>query len=138
MRTQLGLLSLAGLFICVSADAQTPPAATAATAFDGTYRFVSSTRVNQTFTSRHGQFGQCEERTPGPLTIAQGRARYTTETGRDVRGRVGPYGEVDMRMQAPGQSRPVELRTVAQLDNTGTIRGRQIGGSCSYDFVWQK
>lgn len=43
-----------------------------------------------------------------------------------------------MRMQAPGQSRPVELRTVAQLDNTGTIRGRQIGGSCSYDFVWQK
>jgi putative aminopeptidase FrvX len=33
----------------------------------------------------------------------------------------------------------MEMRmSVAQIDNTGTIRVRQIGGACAHDYVWQK
>ena len=42
---------------------------------------------------------------------------------------VGPNGELDMRHHSVGGggSRPLEMRTAAaQIDNTGTLRARQI------------
>ena len=137
MRSQIGLLSLVGLLsLLATADAQTP------SRFDGTYRLVSAAKVNQTYRSREGRMLLCWDRTPGPLTIANGHAKYTTETGHELNGTVGPNGELDLRMMAGAgetHSRPMEMRTTAtQIDNTGTVHARQIGGSCSYDYVWQK
>jgi hypothetical protein len=116
-------------------------ASTAGTKFDGTYRLVSSTKVNPMSVSSKGDMAPCPDRTPGPLTVAQGQARYATETGYQLQGPVGPNGELDMRISAVGGggSRPMELRTTAaQIDSTGTARARQIGGGCSHDYVWQK
>ena len=77
MLRHIGLFSIIGLFgPLAAANAQTPPPSTAGAAFDGTYRLVSSARVNQTFMTRKGQVGQCPDRRAGPLTIMQGRARY--------------------------------------------------------------
>ena len=138
MLRQVGLLSIVGfLGFLATASAQTPRATT----FDGTYQFVSSTKVNQMYTSSKGDMAPCPDRTPGPLTISHGQAQYTTETGYQVQGKVGPNGELDMRHHSVGGggSRPLEMRTAAaQIDNTGTVRARQIGAGCSYDFVWQK
>ena len=81
----------------------------------------------------------CPDRTPGPLTIVQGQARYTTETGYELQGAVGPQGHLEMGVMAVGGSRPMEMRTSgAQIDGTGAVRARQLGAACSYDFVWQK
>jgi hypothetical protein len=140
MRTQIGLLSVVGFFgLLAAADAQSLSALPAGTAFDGTYRFVSSTKVNAMYTSPNGSMLLCPDRIPGPLTIAQGQARYTTASGNRLEGTVGPQGELEMRVMEVGGSRPMELRTSAeQIDATGTVRARQVGGACSYDFVWQK
>jgi hypothetical protein len=140
MRMRIGLLSIVGFFGLIAAvDAQTPPAPTAVAAFDGTYRLVSATKVNQMYTSRKGDMAPCPDRTPGPLTIAQGQGRYTTQTGYELQGPVGPNGELELRVMAVGGSRPMEMRAAAaEIESTGTVRARQIGGACSYDFVWQK
>ena len=70
----------------------------------------------------------CPDRIPGPLTIAQGEARYTTATGDQLEGTVGPQGELEMRVMEVGGSRPMELRTSdAQIDSTGMVRARQVG-----------
>src|SRR5215831_2143104 len=95
MRSQIGLLSLVGLLsLLATADARTP------SRFDGTYRLVSAAKVNQTYRSREGRMLLCWDRTPGPLTIANGHAKYTTETGHELSGTVGPNGELDLRMMA--------------------------------------
>jgi hypothetical protein len=142
MRRQLGLLCLVGFFgLLAAANAQTPSSSTAGASFDGTYRFVSSAKVNATFVTRGGHLGQCPERAAGPLTVVRGRARYTSATGRQLKGTVGPQGELAMRLLAlPGSNgyRPIELIVSGSIDGTGTIRARQKGNSCSYDFVWQK
>ena len=138
MRKQIGLLSIVGFFgLLAAADAQTQSAVTAGAAFDGTYRFVSSAKVNQTYVTRGGKMGQCSDRTPGPLTIAQGQARYVTDTGRQLEGTVGPRGQFEMRLQEPGTN-PLEMHVNGKIDNTGMIHAHQRGGSCSYNFVWQK
>lgn len=83
----------------------------------------------------------CPDRTAGPLTIGQGQAQYTTESGYELKGPVGPNGELDMRIMAVGGggSRALEMRTAAaQIDSTGKVYARQIGAGCSYDYVWQK
>ena len=127
----------AGLIgVCAGAGAQTPP--TGAAGFDGSYGYVSSAKVNQTYTSRGGATGFCPDRAPGPLRIAQGRAQYTTESGLRVNGTVGPSGQLTMRSTTAGPERAVELRVNGRVDPTGTARARQQGNSCSYDFVWQK
>ena len=86
--------------------------------------------------------GQCPDRRAGPLTIYSGQAHYTTATGRKLRGRVGPQGELAMRMVAPPSSgggiRPFEISVSGNVDGAGTARARQRSNSCSYDFVWQK
>ena len=140
MRTQIGLLSVVGFFgLLAAADAQSLSALPAGTAFDGTYRFVSSTKVSAMYTLPNGSMLLCPDRIPGPLTIAQGQARYTTDSGHQLEGTVGPQGGLEMRVMEVGGSRPMELRTsAAQIDSAGTVRARQVGGACSYDFVWQK
>jgi hypothetical protein len=142
VRKATGLLWATGFFcLLASANAQTPP--TAAGAFDGTYRFVSSAKVNATYTDRNGRMAPCPNRRPGPLHIANGEARYTNATGYKLRGRVGPQGELAMGLIAPPNSgnagsQPLNLSVSGQIDSTGTARIRQTSNSCSYDFVWRK
>lgn len=140
MQRKIGLFSAVGFFgLLAAASAQTQPTPAASTAFDGTYRLVSSAKVNEMYTSPNGSMLLCPDRTAGPLTIAHGQARYTTQSGNQLQGTVGPNGELDLRVMAAGGSRPMEMRTsAAQIDSKGTARARQIGGACSHDFVWQK
>jgi hypothetical protein len=142
MRMRIGLLSIVGFFgLLAAVNAQTRSASTAGTAFDGTYNFVSSAKVNPMYTALNGRMAPCPDRTPGPLTIQNGHARYAAETGHVLLGTIGPNGELDMRMvpTTVGGSRPMEMRSeAAGIDSAGTVSLRQIGGACSYDFVWQK
>jgi hypothetical protein len=134
----MGLLAIAGLLgLVAGADAQTPPGA-AGRAFDGTYRLVSSSRVNELYTTKKGLMAQCPERAPGTLKIVSGRARYTTATGYRLRGNVGPQGELAMRSSAPGISRPIDINLNGRIDGTGVVHARQISNACNYDFVWQR
>ena len=138
MRRQIGLLWIIGFVgFIAAAEAQTP-SPTAAAPFDGTYRSVSSAIVNKTYITRKGMMAQCPGRTPGPLTIVQGQARYSSATGYRLRGTVGPHGELAMRASGPGGSQPIEIRVSGSIDATGTVRARQTSNSCNYDFVWQK
>ena len=138
MRNQIGLLSIVGFFgFLAAANAQTQSASTAGAAFDGTYSLISSAKVNPTYVTRGGKMGHCSDRTPGPLTIAQGHARYTTDSGRQLEGAVGPHGQFEMRLHEPGTN-PLEMHVNGRIDDTGAIHAHQRGGSCSYNFVWQK
>jgi hypothetical protein len=139
MRGQVGIISGIGFIgLLAAANAQTaPPAATGRT-FDGTYRFVSSTNVNQMYTSYNGQSGMCPNRKPGPLHIAGGRAHYKTPTGYRLGGTVGPQGELALRSEMVGSSRPARLQASGSIDASGTAHIRQMGSSCSYDFVWKR
>ena len=85
MRRQIGLLSIVGFFgLLGTADAQTLSALTAGPAFDGTYRAVSSAKVNQMYIEEKGSMIPCPDRVPGPLTIVQGQARYTDASGDQI------------------------------------------------------
>jgi hypothetical protein len=142
MRRSIGFLAIVGFVGSLAmASAQTPPPAGAATAFDGTYRLVSSAAVNPTYTTRKGQTGQCPSRKARPLHIVNGKAHYTTASGYRIGGTVGPQGELAMRVLAPansGGSQPISLNVSGNIDASGTARVRQLGYGCSYDFVWQK
>ena len=149
MRRRIGLLSIVGFFgLVTAADAQTP-SSTAGAPFDGTYRFVSSAKVNQTYTARNGRMGPCADRRAGPLHVAKSLARYTTATGYRLTGTVGPQGELAMRAIAPVHPiispfsphrarQPIDLSVNGTVDGAGTARVRQLSHSCSYEFVWQK
>jgi hypothetical protein len=129
MRAKIGVMAIAGFFgLFMPAEAQTR--------FDGTYQLSYSSRVNDTFISRNGVMGSCQERRPGPLTVANGMVRYTTETGRNLAGRVRPNGDFEFGFVAPDGSG--SLRVGGIIGGNGTVRVRQLGNSCSYDFVWQK
>ncbi len=139
MRRHVGLFSTVALVgSLAAADAQTPPPSTAGAAFDGTYRLVSSARVNQTFMTRKAQVGECPDRRPGPLTVVRGQARYTSATGYPLAGTVGPQGELAMRASGPGQSQPIEITVSGTIDRASTVRARQTSNACNYDFVWQR
>jgi hypothetical protein len=142
MRNTIGLLGIAGLVgSLAAANAQMAPPSGAGTAFDGTYRPVSSTNVNATYTTRKGQTGQCPSRRAGPLHVVKGKAHYTTATGYRVGGTVGPQGELAMKALAPanmGGSQPIDLSVSGNIDPSGKAQVRQLGYECSYDFVWQK
>jgi hypothetical protein len=93
--------------------------------------------------ARNGRTGPCPDRRAGPLHVAKGQARYTTATGYKLRGKVGPQGELEMHVVAPPNSSnagsfPIDLVVNGTIDGAGTVRARQNGHSCSYDFVWQK
>ncbi len=144
MQKTLGWLWIVGFLglLASAANAQAPAASAAGTAFDGTYALVSAAQVNQTYTTRNGRLAQCPTRSADPLHIVNGVARYTTATGNKLRGTVGPQGQLAMRIIAPpnsgGSYRPVEINLNGSIDASGTLRARQIGNSCSYNFIWQK
>jgi hypothetical protein len=141
MQKHIGWFWVVGFFgFLAAANAQTPPPAAAGSAYDGTYRLVSSANVNATYTTRKGQTGQCPSRRAGPLHIVNGRARYTSATGYWVRGTVGPQGQLAMRAEGPGSwgTQPIDLSVSGGVDGNGTARVRQLSHSCSYEFLWQK
>jgi hypothetical protein len=142
MQKHFGWLWVVGVLgFSAVAIAQTPPASTAGTAFDGKYRFISSTNVNATYTTRKGQTGQCPSRKAGPLHVVNGRVHYVTATGYRVGGTVGRQGELVMRALAPanqGGSQPIDLSVNGNIDASGRAQVRQSGYECSYDFVWQR
>ncbi len=142
MRKSIGWLWAVGFVgLCAAANAQAQPASTAGTAFDGKYRFISSTNVNATYTTRKGQTGQCPGRKAGPLHVVNGRVHYATASGYRVGGTVGPQGALVMRALAPanqGGSQPIDLSVSGNIDASGTAHVRQLGYECSYDFVWQR
>jgi hypothetical protein len=139
MQKQIGLLFTVGFFgLLTAANAQTAPSATTGATFDGTYRLVSSTNVNDMYTSYNGHSAMCPHRKPGPLHIVGGRAHYTTPTGYRLGGTVGPQGELTLRSEMVGGSRPAQMQASGTIDASGTAHVRQMGSSCSYDFVWQK
>jgi hypothetical protein len=64
MQKDIGWLWIVGFFGLVSAaGAQAPSSPTASTQFDGTYRFVSSVKLNETYTTSRGgeRMGQCPD-----------------------------------------------------------------------------
>ena len=141
MRKHIARLSMIGFFgLLAAANAQTAPAPNA---FDGTYRPVSWAKVNATYTDKTGRMAPCPNRRPGPLHIANGEVRYTTSSGYKLRGTVSQQGHLAMGLVAPGNAgnagaQSLNLNTNGQIDSTRTVRVRQIGASCSYDFASQK
>jgi hypothetical protein len=140
----LSFAAAASVLAVVNADAQqlatrsVADAQTAGPSFDGTYQAVSSAKVNQMYIAQKGNMGVCPDRVPGPLTIVHGQARYTDASGDEVDGTVGPQGELAMRAEEPGGARAMDLDVGGSIAANGTVRARQEGNSCSYDFVWQK
>jgi hypothetical protein len=132
-----------GIFgFSAAAIAQTPPASTAGTRFDGTYRFVSSTKLNENYMTGTTRIGQCSDRRVGPLTIVNGQARYNYNRQLDwkVEGTVGSQGELAMRLVAPIGSHKsfFEIFVNGRVEGNGTVSARQISYRCNYDLIWQK
>jgi hypothetical protein len=146
MQKHIGWLWTIGFFALLgAADAQTPSPPSANTQFDGTYRFVSATKLNETYTTTWtNRMGRCGDvRKLGPLTIANGQARYSGSgrvTKAGFEGTVGSQGELALRLAAPASksSLGAEIVTHGIIDGNGTIRARQTSRGCSYDLVWQK
>ena len=138
MLRQTALIGIMGFFGLIATAAAQTPSPAARGAFDGTYRLVSSARVNQMYTTKKGLTAQCPERVPGPLTIRGGQARCVSATGYRLRGSVSPQGELAMRSSAPGISRPIDINLNGNSEATGTLRARQISNACNYAFVWQR
>jgi hypothetical protein len=134
MHKKIGLLSIAGVLgLFATAEAASP--------FDGTYQLASSVKVNQTFVDKGGGMGSCPDRTPSAFTVVDGLARYTTQTGDNLAAQVAPNGEFEMRHVERGGSGPQTggpLRVLGQISANGSVYVRQMGNSCSYDFVWRK
>ena len=129
----IGFFALYG--VAVSQTASPPPGSMQ---FDGTYAFVSATKVNETYTTtRTTRLGQCPDRKAGPLIIANGQARLPV-----FEGTVGPQGVLVMQRHAEpvkrGITPGIEAVISGRIDGNGTIRARQTGYGCSYDLVWQK
>lgn len=140
-KTFLGMWLVGCFGLAAVAQAQTPAAAPAGGQFDGTYAFVSSTKLNATYRTRGGLMGTCGNRTTGALTVSQGQAQYTTETGVHLTGTVGPQGGLALRaLQTPGSNgyQPLDIIVSGNIDASGTARARQTANSCSYEFVWRK
>lgn len=136
------LLWICGFFgVLASANAQTPPTSTAASTFDGTYRLVSTSSINATYTDRNGRTAPCPNRRPGPLHIEHGQARYTNATGYKLRGTVGPQGELAMRSASePAKygGMTIERAITGKIDGDGMVRARLITNQCNYDLIWRK
>jgi len=137
----VGLLWIAGFFSLVAAaDAQSPSSPAVTTLFDGTYAFVSSAKVNETYYAwGSNRIGQCGDLSPrGPLTIVNGHARYNKQEGT-----VGPQGEVTMRKEPTpfgkgGGNSGIDVMAIGRIDANGTVRVRRMDYYCSWDLIWQK
>jgi hypothetical protein len=108
---------------------QSPPASTAGTRFDGTYAFVSATKLNENSITM-GSSRRCEDTkvVRPPLTIVNGHAASGL-----LKGTVGARGELWMQRAMPD----IEI-TTGRIDDDGTVRARQKGHYCSYDLIWLK
>jgi len=131
--------------LLAAAYAQTPSPSAGNTRFDGTYAFVSATKVNETFRDYNNEERPCRNMGDATsLVIVSGRAQYTAATGYLVEETVGQQGELTMRYPpdpegrhggiSPSSERPVNGR----IESDGTVRARQIGFFCSHDLIWQK
>jgi hypothetical protein len=139
MPKQIGLASIVGFFgFLAAANAQVASPSTPGAPFDGTYRLVSSTKVNEMYTSYNGHSAQCPSRKPGPLHIVGGSVDYTTATGYRLAGTVGSQGELTMRSEMVASSRPARMQASGAVDGNGVAHVRQRSSGCSYDFTWQK
>jgi hypothetical protein len=140
MRGYIRFLWIVGFFgLLATAEGQTQSPSPTVTAFDGTYAFVSATKVNETYTGHSGQMGQCPYRTADTLTIVKGVARY--RSGFLFKGTVRSQGELAMRAVPPAASSTsyIDFPTVSgNIDGTGMVRARQNSYFCSYDMVWRK
>ena len=139
-----GWLSLVGFFgLAVAAGAQTPLSQTAGSQFDGTYVFVSSTKLNEIFTvPQTGRTRPCPDWEVGPLTILRGQARVSfVSTSHavhaDFDGMVGSQGELVIRSVNPAYDAPAERLLKGRIDGTGMVRARLIS-RCNFDYVWRK
>ena len=144
MEKVVGWLGVVGVFgLLAAADAQTPPSSTAGAAFDGTYEFVSSTKLAETYIATGtSRMAQCPDRIPGPLSIVNGQPRFSIAIpGKpaEFEGTLGSRGELAMRSVLPNTgARPTERMLNGRIDGTGTVRARLSGVNCIYDFTWQK
>ena len=148
MHKTVGLLWIAGFFgLLAGADAQTASPPAASTQFDGTYTFVSATKLTETYAMRgSNRIGRCGDYSGRPLSIANGQARYAGFglAAAGFEGTVGPQGELAMRLastpapRGAGASPGFEITFNGRIDNNGTIRARRMGVLCSYDVIWQK
>jgi hypothetical protein len=145
MRRGIGLLWIVGSFAVVTAVCAQTPTPPANTAFDGTYQFVSITRVNETYTTFSNRSGQCPVPDPTkrrqPVTVVNGAAQWTDLRGRQFEGTVLPTGQLTMDSTEPsrrnrhlGQERTV----LGMIDGNGTVHARLMSRGCSYDWVLQK
>jgi hypothetical protein len=139
------LWTIAACMSAIPVAAQAPAPTT--TAFDGTYVGVSRTvegfvvsppgagptgqRASSGGNPENDGFSCMWNGQPGPLTIANGVARYS--------GRVG-WPEASVNAQGVlVMRRPDGGRLDALIDERGTMTGRiWTGGGCSYHMVWQK
>jgi hypothetical protein len=150
MQKHIGWLGIVGFSVgFAAANAQTSSPSAGNTQFDGTYAFVFGAVMNETsYTTGTNRVGRCGYYPKtGSLTIVNGHARYSGSgpvSSAGLEGTVGSHGELTMRRDAEPEGRHggispgVEMMTVGRIDGNGTIRARQIGYNCSYDFTWQK
>ena len=139
------LVTIAACMSAIPVAAQAPAPTT--TAFDGTYVGVSrtvegfavsppgagptGTRASAGGNPANDGFGCTLNGQPGPLTIANGVARYS-DRANWPEGSVNAQGVLVMR-------RPDGRTLDAHIDGRGTMTGRITGPwSCSYHMVWQK
>jgi hypothetical protein len=149
MQKHIGRWWIVGLFgLLAAANAQTSSPSVGNTQFDGTYAFVFGAVVNETsYTTGTNRVGRGYYPKTGSLTNVNGHARYSGPglvSSAGLEGTVGSHGELTMRRGAEPEGRhggispDVEMMTVGRIDGSGTIRARQIGYNCGYDFMWQK
>ena len=144
MKNSIGWLGIVGIFsLLAPAEAQTSSSPKPSTQFDGTYAFVSSTKLTEMFTvSSTGRTRPCPDWPAGPLTIERGQARFSSASSSAVRAdfeeTVGSQGELAMKSINPASDEISERLLNGRIDGTGTVRARFTGKQCSYDYVWRK
>jgi hypothetical protein len=126
-----------------AATAQTQSCSTVGAAFDGTYEFVSSTKLVETYIATGtSRMMQCADGMAGPLTIVSGQPRFSLSVpGKPAEfgGMVGSQGKLAMRSALPNiGARPTERMLRGRIDGTGTVRAQLSGLNCNYGFIWRK
>ncbi|HTT79828.1 MAG TPA: hypothetical protein VMF86_09140 [Stellaceae bacterium] len=137
MKQRVRLLWIVAAFAWAApAGAQTAPP-TSSARFDGTYAFVSATRLSQTTADG---MGVCPDLTAGVLTIAHGEALYS-EGVADRRAQFSQFqGAVSAEGGFRAKSTNPWVSTVGegQVEADGTVRLRSLGSSCDDDFLWRR
>ena len=128
------IVGTVGIFGSIApAEAQTP---NANTKFDGTYAFVSGTKVNETFHHGAGQCPNIETMGIGPLIIVKGQVKYVVGAAGPNEGTIDAQGQITTEGMNP--------RSLTKIDGTGKINGdgtinlRSVGWFCDQDLVWRR